>query len=142
METLINSSTIRHKEHTLLLKYRLDATKILAQASLRKNGNELLATYLKLFLGTTNDFWSWESIYPTINSLHYGFGEKLRFNFPSLTDQHFRLCCLLRAEFRSEEISALLNYENPNTIFVLKNRIYKKMGFSCYNDFKSFLMNL
>ncbi len=51
----------------------------------------------------------WDSLYETMNSLHNNLFNKIRKNFPVLSDQDFKICCLTIARLSNSEIGIILN---------------------------------
>ena len=81
----------------------------------------------------------WNDLYPVIDRLYDGFHARLATRFGTLlTDKEQQLCCLLRADFTTKEISVLTSQSVP-TIYQRKTNIRKKLGMDEKGDIVSFL---
>lgn len=69
----------------------------------------------------------WDSLYETMNSLHNNLFNKIRENFPVLSDQDFKICCLTIAKLSNSEIGIILN-NAASTIQYRKTYIRKKLN--------------
>lgn len=81
----------------------------------------------------------WDDLYPVIDRLYDGFHARLVARFGTLlTDKEQQLCCLLRADFTTKEISVLTAQSVP-TIYQRKTNIRKKLGMDEKGDIIAFL---
>lgn len=81
----------------------------------------------------------WGDLYPLIDRLYDGFHARLVARFGTLlTDKEQQLCCLLRADFTTKEISVLTAQSVP-TIYQRKTTIRKKLGMDEKGDIIAFL---
>ena len=81
----------------------------------------------------------WDDLYPLIDRLYDDFHARLVARFGTLlTDKEQQLCCLLRADFTTKEISVLTGQSVP-TIYQRKTTIRKKLGMDEKGDIVSFL---
>ena len=81
----------------------------------------------------------WDDLYPLIDRLYDGFHARLVARFGTLlTDKEQQLCCLLRADFTTKEISVLTAQSVP-TIYQRKTNIRKKLGMDEKGDIIRFL---
>ena len=81
----------------------------------------------------------WDDLYPLIDRLYDGFHARLVARFGTLlTDKEQQLCCLLRADFTTKEISVLTAQSVP-TIYQRKTTIRKKLGMDEKGDIVGFL---
>jgi len=85
--------------------------------------------YFKMFGKDITEKLEWNNLYPVIDNLYDGFVGKLRKKFPDLSEKYIQLCCLLRADFDTREITAMLGYNNDISTRTQKNRLRKVMGF-------------
>ncbi len=69
----------------------------------------------------------WDSLYETMNSLHNNLFNKMRENFPVLSDHDFKICCLTIARLSNSEIGIILN-NAASTIQYRKTYIRKKLN--------------
>ncbi len=82
-----------------------------------------------------------ENIIQTIDLLYNNFTEKIETTFPDLTQKEILLCALIKANFRTNEIAALLSYQE-DSIRTMKVRLRSKMNFKSQNDFLLYLNNI
>ena len=81
----------------------------------------------------------WDDLYPVIDRVYEGFYSRLHTRFGSLlTDKEEQLCCLLRADFTTKEISVLTGQSIP-TIYQRKTTIRKKLGMDEKGDIVAFV---
>ena len=81
----------------------------------------------------------WDDLYPLIDRLYDGFHARLVARFGTLlSDKEQQLCCLLRADFTTKEISVLTAQSVP-TIYQRKTTIRKKLGMDEKGDIVGFL---
>ena len=81
----------------------------------------------------------WDDLYPLIDRLYDGFHARLVARFGTLlTDKEQQLCCLLRADFTTKEISVLTAQSVP-TIYQRKTTIRKKLGMDEKGDIVAFV---
>ena len=81
----------------------------------------------------------WDDLYPVIDRVYDGFYSHLHARFGSLlTDKEEQLCCLLRADFTTKEISVLTGQSIP-TIYQRKTTIRKKLGMDEKGDIVAFV---
>ncbi|MCC8186983.1 MAG: hypothetical protein LIP08_05600 [Bacteroides sp.] len=73
------------------------------------------------------DSLDWERLYETINSLHNNLFNKIKNEFPFLSDQEFKTCCLTIARLSNSEIGIILN-NSASTVQYRKTYIRKKLG--------------
>ena len=66
---------------------------------------------------------------------------QLQETHPKLSNKSLLLCCLLQAHYSTEEIALLLDYDS-NSIPVMKNKLYKRMGFNRYEELLQYLYTL
>lgn len=81
----------------------------------------------------------WEDLYPIIDRVYDGFYTKLNSHFGEvLIDKEKQLCCLLRADFSTKEISVVTQQSIP-TIYQRKTTIRRKLGMDEKGDIVGFV---
>lgn len=81
----------------------------------------------------------WDDVFPVIDELYDGFHENLLKTHPGLfSEREIQIICLIRAGFSTKEIGVLLQ-QTPNSIYVSKTAIRKKLGLQPKEDFMSVL---
>jgi len=103
---------------------------------------DLNETYFKIFGKNMAEKLDWDNLYPVIDKLYDGFVEKLRKKYPDFLEKDIQLCCLLRTDFKIEEITFVQGYDNIASTQAQKSRIRMKMGFSSMKELLSFLKNM
>lgn len=68
-----------------------------------------------------------EVIENVVNAKNNGAMEKIRSNYPSITEENFKLLNLIYAGFSPQEISVILN-DTPQNIYVRKSRLKRKIS--------------
>lgn len=68
-----------------------------------------------------------EVIENVVNAKNNGAMEKIRANYPSITEDNFKLLNLIYAGFSPQEISVILN-DTPQNIYVRKSRLKRKIA--------------
>ncbi len=68
-----------------------------------------------------------EVIENVVNAKNNGAMEKIRANYPSITEENFKLLNLIYAGFSPQEISVILN-DTPQNIYVRKSRLKRKIA--------------
>ena len=126
-----------------ILLEQLEIAKKIAQLSNTakyKNANE---AYCQVFGKNITEKLDWNNIlYPAVNHLYKGFVGKLREKYPELSEKQVGLCCLLIADFKTDEITAILGYSNDISTRTQKNRLRKIMGFSSLEKLLFSLKNI
>lgn len=82
-----------------------------------------------------------KEFYTQIEEIHKDFHLKLKTSFPDLTNLEKRLAGLLRLNFSTKEISALLNI-SPKSVEVARYRLKKKMNIDKDKTLNNFIQNL
>ena len=132
----------KHSLRQALLE-ALDIAKKIAQLhTVPSNTAEYNQTYFKIFGKNMSEKLDWNNLYPVIDKLYDGFVEKLREKYPDLPEKDIRLCCLLRADFKIEEITFIQGYDNIPSTQAQKSRIRIKLGFLTMKELLSFLKNM
>jgi|GEM_PF-3197617 len=119
---------------------KLDIARKITQMNVvtTNNTNEFMRQSQKVFGQNVMD---WKNIYPVINDLFDGFVDKIKMAYPNLTEKELRLCCFIRAGFKSDEQAVLLDY-TQSSIRVKRTQLVKKMGFDNAEAFLSSLMGV
>lgn len=84
----------------------------------------------------------WEDLYPVIDRIYDNFYTKMNSRFGDvLIDKEQQLCCLLRADFSTKEISVVTQQSVP-TIYQRKTTIRKKLEMGEKEDIVGFIDNI
>ncbi len=143
-EMLANNKANNNLLKNLLME-QLDVAKKIAQISAissNKDENNLKEAYFKVFSKEINKSRDWNNLYQTINNLHNGFVTKLKEAYPDLLEKEIQFCCLLRAEFKFDEIAVILGYNNALSAHAQKNKLRAKMGFPGMKEFLDYIHTL
>lgn len=134
----------KHSLKQVLLE-QLDIAKKIAQLNVIPSNtakHSLNENYFKIFGKDMTEKLDWNNLYPVINELYGGFVKKLRRKYPDLQEKQVQLCCLLRADFKTDEITFIQNYDNSASTQTQKNKLRIKMGFSGMKDLLFSLENM
>lgn len=133
----------KHSLKQVLLE-QLDIAKKIAQLhTVPADTAEYNQTYFKIFGKNMAESLDWDNnLYPVIDKLYDGFVGKLRKKYPELSEKDVQLCCLLRADFKIEEITFIQDYNNVSTTQALKNKLRVKMGFPGIKELLTSLKNI
>ena len=143
-EMLKDYNENKHSLKQILLE-QLDIAKKIAQLhtiSSNTAKHNLNDTYFKIFGKNMAEKLDWSNLYPVIDKLYDNFVDKLWKKYPDLSEKDIRLCCLLRADFKIEEITFIQDYDNIPSAQAQKSRIRVKMGFSGMKELLYFLKNI
>ncbi|MCL2650651.1 MAG: hypothetical protein FWD60_06455 [Candidatus Azobacteroides sp.] len=143
LEEMLQSKNIKENKLKELLIEKLDLAKKITQMNIEpnQNNNYFIKQFHKIFGYNIAETLNWDKLYPLFNALYNNIVDKLKESYPTLTEKELQFCCLIKAEFRHDEIAFLLSYEY-NSIRTIKMRLRMKMGFDSYDDFNQFLINL
>ena len=145
MNKMLEDNKSKHFLKQLLLEH-LNMAKKIAQLQVHSSNttkDNLNEAYFKIFGKNMIETLDWRNnLYPIINESCDGFVEKLRKKYPDLPEKDVQLCCLLRTDFKTDEITFIQGYNSDNSTQAQKSRIKKKMGFSKLTEFYSFLENI
>jgi len=143
LEEMLESKNEKENKLKELLIEKLEVTKKVAlmKSRIDTNDNEFVKQYYKIFGENISDTLDWNNLYPIFDELYPNFISKLRQNFPSLTEKELQHCCLIKADFNSEEAGLFLSYEY-SSVRVNKVRLRKKMGLETYKDFIEYISKL
>lgn len=76
----------------------------------------------------TDSMLVWSDLYPIIDSVYDAFYSKLKEHYGTLlNEKEMQLCCLLRADFSTKEIS-IVSQQSPRTVYQRKTDIRRKLG--------------
>jgi len=141
-EMLFDQGERKNKFKELLVD-RLDISKKIAQLNLIPSNDKhlLLERYNRIFEKDLQHSLDWEYLYPIINELYDGFVDKITERYPILSEKEKQLCCLIHAEFRTDEISVILSYKYKS-VSVLKSKLREKMGFATYEEFITYIKSI
>ena len=142
LEEMLESKNNKENKLKELLIEKLDVAKKVALMKIHTNINdsEFVKQYYKIFGQKISDALEWNNLYPIFDELYNNFVFKLKQDFPALTEKELQHCCLIKANFSSDEIGLLLSYEY-NSVRTNKVRLRKKMGFETYEDFIEYIHN-
>ena len=143
LEEMLKSKNNKENKLRELLIEKIDIAKKVAlmKSNINTNDNEFIKQYHKFFKRNISDTLEWDNLCPIFNELYNNFALKLKQAFPSLSEKELQHCCLIKANFSSEEIGLFLSYEY-NSVRANKVRLRKKMGFENYDDFTEYINNL
>ncbi len=85
---------------------------------------------------------NWTKLYPIFDGLYDKLAEKLAQRYPTLTEKEKQHCCLIRAKFRTDEITYILDYETTTSTHTQKNKLQKKLGIADVKEWPIFFDNL
>lgn len=81
----------------------------------------------------------WDDLFTSIDELYSGFHQNLLKRYPDLfSEREIQIISLIRAGFTTKEIGVLLQ-QTPNSIYVSKTAIRKKLGLQAKEDFMGVL---
>lgn len=126
-----------------LLLHNLEVSKKIAlmHAQSPDKSKSFLQKFNEVMYGEQTDYsLNWQELYETINELYNNFELNLSQRFPNLTDKEIQLCCLLKAEFRTDEIAFILQL-SVYSIHKRKTDIRKKLSTKEGEDIIAFLDN-
>lgn len=83
---------------------------------------------------------NWEQFELHFNQINHNFLEKLKKEFPDLTQTNLKLCAYLRMNLGSKEIASLMNI-SPNAVLKSKYRLKLKFQLNREQDLVDFLSN-
>lgn len=63
-----------------------------------------------------------------LNYYHGGIYEKLKLRHPELSQKDIEICCLLIADFSSQQICALAKLKTTRSLYVRKSRMREKLN--------------
>jgi hypothetical protein len=121
-------------EIAVLLLNKLQISKKITLLKELDKKEEFLKLYKELSAILSNESSIKNEIYTLLNQRYSLFILSLKSRCPQLSDKFILLCCLLKAQYSTEEIALLSGYD-INSIPVTKNRLYKQLGFNKYKDF-------
>jgi len=82
----------------------------------------------------------WDTFFQSINHLKNGMPEKVRKNYPQLTETEYRILILSFTGLSNKETSIILNL-SVNTINSLRTSIRRKLNVPEYGDLEAFVTN-
>jgi hypothetical protein len=91
-----------------------------------KSGQNLIKKFNKIVYGQ-NDL-DWDKLYHTLNTLRYGFYDKVRKKYPKLTELEFRVCYLsCETDLNDTDISLFVE-KSVDMVRRLRSDLRKKVG--------------
>jgi tetratricopeptide (TPR) repeat protein len=103
--------------------------KLLKAKTRFKTENQELIQQLILDLQSSIDTQIWKTFEQRFLDVHKEFYEKLKSNFPDLSENDRKLCALLRLNLCTKDIASI-THQNPNSIEVARTRLRKKLNLS------------
>lgn len=95
--------------------------------------SHLIGQFNKIVYGREDVEKIWETLFETFNEARPGLAEKIKKNYPGLTEVEFRVCILVYSGFDINE-SALILGLSPNTIQARRSNVRRKMGVDTRGD--------
>lgn len=83
----------------------------------------------------------WKDFKIAFEQVHEGFFEKLQKHYPNISPSETRLCALLRLNFASKEIAAIMGI-SPDSVKVARYRLRKKLELSRNDSLVDFIRNM
>lgn len=83
----------------------------------------------------------WKDFKMAFEQVHEGFFEKLQQRYPNISPSEIRLCALLRLNFASKEIAAIMGI-SPDSVKVARYRLRKKLELSRNDSLVDFIRNM
>lgn len=103
--------------------------KLLRAKSRFKTENQVMIQQLIIDLQASIDSNIWKTFEQRFLEVHKEFYEKLKNNYPDLSESDRKLCALLRLNMSTKDIAAI-THQNPNSIEVARTRLRKKLQLS------------
>ena len=131
------------KEHTLR-NIVIDHFEILKKASSierdmhdsnKSSSREFIQRMNKVLYGQEEH--NWDKLFHSMDKSHNDFFSKLRKEYPQLTDQEYKICCLTYAGFSNTEIAIIIKAAK-NTVQQRKTDIRQKLSIEERGDIKAF----
>ena len=88
----------------------------------------------------TNIDRDWEEFRRFFEDVHHDFLEKLRDNYPDLTQGELKLCALLKLKMNMKEAASILGI-SPESVKTARYRLRKKLGLNKEDDLVDFMQN-
>ncbi len=100
-----------------------------------KQGQILLKAFNEIVY--KQDTLNWDMLYVTMNTLHNGFFDKIRSDYPQLDESEFKICCLIYERFSSSEI-AIIMQTSIHSVHMKTTSIRKKLGIQSFGNIPEF----
>jgi ATP/maltotriose-dependent transcriptional regulator MalT len=81
----------------------------------------------------------WNTVYEDLNKFYNNVFDNIRNQYPSLTNEEFKVACLIYAGFGNEEIIQILQLNDKHAIHQKRTDIRRKLKISFRGDIKQFL---
>jgi DNA-binding CsgD family transcriptional regulator len=104
--------------------------------------NDIAKTINNINININQNFFTdqhWEQFEVHFNQLNHNFLERLKKNYPDLTQTNLKLCAYLRMNLSSKEIASLMN-TSPNSILKSKYRLKLKFQLGKDQDLMDFII--
>jgi len=102
---------------------------------------KVLSKINELFYGEVDADANKDKFYLLFNELHENFEYKIPKAFPCLKGTELKMCCLLKAEFNTNDIGFIMKY-TPLTVRLMKTTIRKKIGITDGGDIAIYLSKI
>ena len=136
-EKELTSFSLNSTQKNILLSDILSKIEHLKEKSSRKKEINEIINLLKSNIHTERD---WENFKFQFDQLHRGFIKNLSNSYPSLSNNELRLCCYIRINLLTKEISNLLNI-SPASVNTSRYRIRKKLNLDASQELNHFLLS-
>jgi FixJ family two-component response regulator len=83
----------------------------------------------------------WNQFKVLFEKVHHGFFNRLKQDFPNLTEHDLRFCAYIKIKLRPKEIARILNI-GSNSIKTFRNRLKKKLALDLDASLDDFLRNI
>lgn len=141
MQKIIDHKTRELSNNAIQLinknKLMLEIKKVLAYEKSNPNIREVL----KLIQNNTNFDSQWNKFKLHFEEIHPNFFQKLKYDFPQLSDHELRICAYIKMSLGTKEISTLLNI-SPKGVETARYRLKKKLELSKQEELNEFIMNI
>lgn len=84
---------------------------------------------------------NWDEFEARFVSINKSFYQKLKKEYPNLTENDQRLCALVKLNFSSKDIARLLNM-SPDSVHTTRSRLRKKLNLPRNMNLKQFISNI
>lgn len=136
-QNLVNLSLHINKKNQLLK----DFEKALAQSGNEANDADVYKAVKKALRKSLRVDEDWKEFELYFNDLYSGFYDKLKHNFPDLTNSELRVCSLAKLRLSLKEIAQIL-YLSVDSVKSARYRIRKKLNLEPDDDLSDFLNTL
>lgn len=104
-------------------------------------GAHWIRQFNKIVYGKEDIQNNWDALFDIFKEIQPGLSEKIKENYPELTDTEFKVCILTYSAFSIEESALILNL-SPHTVQSRRGSIRRKMGLDYGGDIGAHIDNL